>query len=144
MKNTKESEPAHVIRQAGFRATTPRIAVFSYLKKTTYPVTIQEIVKGIRPLHINQTTAYRMLESFKKVGLVVQVDFQHGHAHYELAGGRHHHHVVCTSCDKVEDVIGCNDQQLADKALRQAPGFSAITSHSLEFFGVCKSCTLAA
>ena len=140
MKKIKESEAAEIIRCAGFRATTPRIAVFSFLQKTSYPVTIRQILKDVRPRTINQTTVYRMLESFKKAGLVVQIDFQHGHAHYELAGERHHHHVVCTSCEKVEDVRGCNDDQLTEKALRQTSHFSGITSHSLEFFGVCKSC----
>lgn len=142
MKKEKEIDPVSVIRSAGFRATTSRIAVLSYLEKNKYPVTVREVVQGVKPQKINQTTVYRMLESFKKAGLVIQVDFQHGHAHYELADGSDHHHVICTSCDRVEDFTGCEYEKLTKAALKQTRGFSKITSHSLEFFGMCTSCTL--
>jgi len=141
MKKLSESELAEIIRNAGFRATTPRVSILSFLTGAKYPLTIQEIIYGVGEKNIDQVTAYRTLEAFKKAGIVTQVDFQHGHAHYEFKDRAHdHHHVVCVSCEKVEDFVGCNYENLANKALKQTHGFAKIMDHSLEFFGLCNSC----
>jgi Fur family ferric uptake transcriptional regulator len=79
------------------------------------------------------------LESFKDSGLVRQIDFQHGIAYYELASLGRHHHAVCTDCKLVEDVAGVCSETLNKQALKKS-GFAAIKTHSLEFFGLCKSC----
>lgn len=139
-KNTNVTE---IIRRAGFRATKPRIAVLSYLRETKYPASIKEIVQAVGRKSIDQVTAYRILEAFKKVGIVTQVDFQQGRAFFELKDEHDHHHIVCTSCDKVEDFIGCEYEKLVNKALKQTSGFSKVTNHSLELFGLCNTCAKA-
>jgi Fe2+ or Zn2+ uptake regulation protein len=140
----KAQELSETIRYAGFRATRPRIAVLSFLKKTKFPIDIQAIAKGIGREKVDQVTVYRILEAFKKAGIVVQVDFQHGRAYYELKDETHdHHHVVCTSCEKIEDFTGCDFDALAGKAMKQTKGFAKITDHSFELFGLCNACAKA-
>lgn len=142
MQKASEKEGvAEVIRQAGFRATETRKRVYTFLKKAKYPVSVKEVIKGVGEKNIDQVTAYRILDAFHKAGLVTKIDFQHGHAHYELKDDRgEHHHVICTGCDRVEDFTGCESDRLANKALKQTKGFAEITGHSLEFFGLCNSC----
>ena len=140
-KAISEKNLSDVIRKAGFRATTPRLLVLSYLQKSKYPLGIKEILKGIGQKNIDQVTVYRILDAFKKAGVVVQVDFQQGRALYEFKDHEHdHHHIVCTSCNKVEDFTGCEYEKLAHKALKQTHGFAKVTSHSLELFGLCAAC----
>lgn len=141
MKTVPEGELADIIRKAGFRATRPRLLVLSFLKKVTYPVGIKEIVVGVGSKNVDQVTVYRILDAFKKAGVVVQMDFQHGRAYYELKDAKHdHHHIICTGCNKIEDFTGCDYDKLAHKALSQTKGFARVTNHSLELFGLCKAC----
>ena len=129
------------LRKAGFRATRPRLLLLSFLKNVKYPLTIQEIVRGVGRTHIDQVTAYRTLEAFKKAGLVTQVDFQHGHAHYEFKNEkRDHHHLVCINCERVEDFFGCGIETLTRTVLKKTRTFAEVKNHSLELFGLCKVC----
>ncbi|HUO55917.1 MAG TPA: transcriptional repressor [Candidatus Paceibacterota bacterium] len=130
-----------VIRKAGFRATKPRLLILSFLRKSPYPVSIEEVIKGVGRKNVDQVTVYRTLEAFHKAGIVAQIDFHHGHAHYELKDKRRdHHHIICTNCEKIEDFTGCGADELADRALHQAKGFATVTDHSVELFGLCKTC----
>ncbi len=129
------------IKKAGFRATQPRLAVLSALEKAKYPLSIKEIIRRVSKTRIDQVTIYRILEAFKKAGLVAQVDFQHGRAYYELKDVIHdHHHIICMGCKRIEDFVGCEYEKLVGKALKQTKGFATITEHSLELFGLCRSC----
>lgn len=57
---------------------------------------------------------------------------------YECIFDRHHHHhIVCRTCGKIENVEACILGEL-EKMLAQK-GYTDL-SHSLEFFGVCESC----
>lgn len=137
----KEKALAATIRAAGFRATKPRLRVLAQLQKSPRPLTIKEIIAAIGKTKIDQVTVYRILDAFKKKGVVVQVDFQHGHAHFELRDTvDDHHHIVCISCGKVEDFVGSEFEDIARKALKQTKKFSKVTDHSLELFGMCNAC----
>lgn len=133
----------HILKNAGYKATLPRLKVLSLLHKTAVPLSINDIVKKLRGT-ADKVTVYRVLDAFKKSGLVRQVDFQHDAAYFELHDKeRDHHHVICVKCDRIEDFTGCESEKLAEKALRQTRGFSEITNHSFEFFGLCMSCVIS-
>jgi len=134
--NSAEFE--HVLRKQGFRATVGRIALLSVLKRSVRPIAVDKVV---RDLHgkLDQANTYRALEAFVQKGLVRRVDLGKEYAHYELAGGAHHHHVVCDSCGKVADVEVA-EHEMERAALRTTPDFMSIRTHSLEFFGMCKAC----
>jgi Fe2+ or Zn2+ uptake regulation protein len=134
------SDYAERLREAGFRATPGRIAILELLKRSSRPQSTQEILQGLRKEKLDQATVYRMLEAFKEKGLVRSIHLGHDHIDYELADPKDHHHLICTSCDKVEDVKGCDFDVLAKNALKGSKNFSEISQHSLEFFGICKAC----
>lgn len=141
MKTKTKNEVSSIIRGVGFRATDTRKLVYSFLRKSKYPVNIKEIVDAIGADKIDQVTVYRILEAFSKVNLVQRIDFRQGHAYFELVDEKHdHHHIVCTKCNTIKDFYGCNFGKFAKDALKKVKGFSKITGHSLEFFGVCNSC----
>lgn len=129
----------HLLRTAGYKATPQRLSLLEVLGRAREPLSIQEILERCRQQKIDQATIYRTLKVLADIGLVRQVDFAHAHAHFELATGDDHHHLVCTSCGKVEDVTGCNFESLAKHALKHS-SFASIDRHSLEFFGTCKKC----
>ncbi len=130
------------LRGVGFRATPGRLAVLHVLKSAHEPLSIRE-VKKLLQVRIDQVTVYRILYSLAEAGLIRRVDFQHRHAHYELADAADHHHLICTSCGTIEDFSGCDFDEIAKDALRKSKAFAEITQHSLELFGLCTKCAKA-
>jgi len=99
----------------------------------------QEILDSL-PSNTDQTTVYRTLKSLKEKGVIKQIDLRHNHAHYELANIAEHHHIICLSCGRIEDVHHCGIEGIQDAALHSSMHFVEIRQHALEFYGICKSC----
>ncbi len=127
-----------ILRKAGCKATAGRVAVLAVFESTKKPLSPESLIYAVKTL--NQATIYRILDVFKAVGLIRQVDFRHSHPHYELTPSTDHHHVICVSCSRSEEVTGCSATLLQKNVLRQTKHFKSIQEHSLEFYGVCKSC----
>jgi Fur family ferric uptake transcriptional regulator len=80
--------------------------------------------------------------------MVYKLDFGDGRARYELAegpkGAHHHHHLVCTSCNKVIDYTDFIDEEVellreTEKGLEAKYNFK-ITNHLIQFYGLCDKC----
>lgn len=99
----------------------------------------QEIIDEL-PRNTDHVTTYRTLKSFRDKGIIKQIDLRHNHAHYELTDVAEHHHLMCVRCGRIEDVHHCGVEEIQDKILRGSKHFSEIKQHTLEFYGVCKSC----
>lgn len=125
------------LRSNSLKITPARLEVLDILTHTKKPISINDISKKLKDTDL--ATLYRTFETLKELGLATQVDFQHGHAHYELATREHHHHLVCQKCGKVVDISKCDTTTLEKQALKISK-FAKINAHSLEFFGICKSC----
>lgn len=130
-----------LLRETGLKATPGRIELLQFLRKEQKPLTVKEIVQGLRGA-LDQVTVYRALEALTLKGVIRKVDMRHPHAHYEMVIGReHHHHLICTLCERVEDVAHCETGNLEYQVLRSSKEFTSIESHALEFYGVCKKCS---
>lgn len=124
-----------ILRARGHKATPGRILLLTILMLESKPVTVLYLEKKLKN-SIDKVTLYRSLQSMVASGLVREVDFRHGHTHYEIEVLReHHHHIVCTGCNKIEDTR-CDIDQVVKKSL----AFKEITDHAIEFFGRCRSC----
>lgn len=140
MKKEADIDFKTMLRDAGLKATPGRLVILDVLKKEKDPAAISEIYKKIGK-KVNNVTVYRAIEDLVKAGIVRQIDFGHTHAYYELIPGRnHHHHIVCKGCGDIEDVEVCGTEKIEKKILGSSKKFKSINSHSLEFFGVCKTC----
>ena len=128
-----------LLRQHGLKATTGRIRLLASLNAASQPLSIQNILARLSK-NTDKTTVYRNLKSLQTLGVVAQVDFRHGHAHYELASKTHHHHLVCTNCGKVEDITGQEIEKSLKQVIKKSRQFAVIKNHSLELFGLCKKC----
>lgn len=129
-----------LLRKTGFKATPSRLFVLSTIQKAKRPLSAQDIIDTVKK-EVDQATVYRILQSLKKKGIIRQIDLRHNHAHYEIAGdGESHHHLICTHCGRIEDVEKCDVEETYSAILRRAKKFSAISDHSLEFYGTCKTC----
>jgi Fur family ferric uptake transcriptional regulator len=127
------------LQSRAHKATPSRLAVLITLEQAQQPLSVQRLMKLLSRNRFDQATVYRTLATLKHLGLIRQIEWQHGHAHYELSSLGDHHHVICRQCHSVEDVRECNLETMTRRALRQS-GFAEITEHSLEFFGLCRKC----
>jgi Fe2+ or Zn2+ uptake regulation protein len=140
MSRAPDPNQKDILQAAGFRATKPRLALLAFLQKIPSPLPISEIASGLKSAKVDQVTVYRMIEAFKAAGIVREVNLQGERPRYELTDIEHdHHHIVCTSCHKVEDFVGCDTEQLEKKALQQSH-FAKVTGHSFDLYGLCNSC----
>lgn len=142
MKKKRPFDAVSALRAAGFKATPRRVALLEFVARGGKPLSVAAICAGLKGA-LNAVTAYRALETLCRAGITRRVDFRHGHAYYELADSGDHHHIVCTACDRVEDFSGCDAPRIVREALRHSKGFTRVTGHSLELFGVCKACSAA-
>lgn len=139
----EETQAEKILKAHGFRSTKARRGVLQVLSKHKKPIGIESI--GAELDGVNPVTLYRIMEAFQEAGVVRSCDLGHGHADYELAAGRpHHHHVVCRECGVVEDIDLCGDEKAFNqKALKQTKKFKGINLHTMTFFGSCKACVKA-
>lgn len=131
----KTNRHEDILHTAGIKATSARKAICDALSKEKYPVSIKHLAKKVSSP--NQSTLYRALTTLVDKGLVREVLVDKAEARYEIAVGRkHHHHIVCTACGAIDDVNVC-PPSIDPSASKK---FAYVTGHSLEFFGVCKTC----
>ena len=129
------------LQEASQRITPARKAILQQLEKHGAPVAAPDILKLLAKAHldVNKTTIYRELEFLVAQGLVSEVHLGSDSVHYEIAGD-HHHHFVCVSCKDVQE-LDIQDEGL-EKIERKIEKQTKVkvTSHMLEFFGLCAVC----
>lgn len=126
-----------ILRDAGVRPTLRRGAIYDALAGTDTPKSAESIHRKVKS---DLVTVYRTLETFVGAGLAREVRFKDDVVRYELAEKRHHHHLVCTSCDRIDELPYCDVAAIEKQALRASKNFVRVHEHALEFFGTCASC----
>ena len=126
----------------GHRNGLARRAVVELLSRQDCCLTAQEIFDALRAedRQVGIASVYRVLDLLTDKGLLQRIDLGAGVARYEPAhsGGEHHHHLLCTTCGRVE---AFEDDEL-ERALRnveQRTGYS-VAGHDVVLRGNCRSC----
>jgi Fe2+ or Zn2+ uptake regulation protein len=125
--------------QFSFKKTPARLAINEFLSRSTSPVDAEQVIQYLRSqkLETNKATVYRILDFLFKNKVIERVEFGEGKYRYELKMN-HHHHLVCTSCGKIQDVEA-NVVEKLENEIQKNKNFK-VQSHSLEFFGLCSNC----
>ena len=129
----------NVLRKSGLKATPARLLILALMKKSRHPLSAQEIIEELGR-NFDEATIYRILKNLKSRGIIKQIDLRHNHAHYELVSLEDHHHLICMQCGKIEDITGCEVEDMYHTILAASKEFRDIRQHSLEFYGTCASC----
>ena len=134
------------LRARGRRSGGARQAVVELLGAQDCCLTAQEIFDELRThgRRVGIASVYRVLEQLSREGYVQRVDVGAGTSRFEpvhAGGERHHHHLVCDDCGKVEAFA---DDQL-ERALRRVEsrtGYS-VAGHDVLLRGACRDCAAA-
>ena len=127
----------NLLQNAKLKNTAPRLAVLKAFAENKYPATAQEIYKKIK--NVDLVTLYRTIASFEKTDLLKRVDLRQDAVYYEL-NTEHHHHLVCTNCNKIENFENEKVEKIIGEIFRKSDKFKNINEHSFELFGLCKVC----
>jgi len=146
MKHARKNSSQHTISQASaeallvtarLRRTKERVSVLRTLMRLHAPCTVDFLRAELLGL-IHKVTLYRMLEQFADAGIVERVTHPDGVRRYEYQS-EHHHHIVCTECG-TRARVRVSERAMRQAVLQSACGFPVVTSHTLEFYGMCKEC----
>lgn len=141
MATYSQEDLTTMLRESGLRVTDHRLLVLETVAKVKQPVTVYELVEDLRKKQdIDQATVYRNLSSLHAAGLLRRLDFNHGHAHYELETGRASHQIVCSKCETIEKIEGVSIDDTVKKMVKKSKKFRAVATHSIEVYGLCKAC----
>lgn len=127
------------------RVTKQRLAVSAALDRIEDFVSTQELHRMLHDegASVSLATTYRILQSMADDGLVDVLRSDDGEAVYrrcEATG--HHHHLVCRRCGKAVEIEAPSVETWASRVAREH-GYTAV-EHTVEIFGLCPECTLAA
>lgn len=130
-----------LLKEKGFKVTPTRLLILNAFSAGCKPINAEDIFSSLKKTKINLVTIYRTLSSFEEKGILKHVDLHKGSMYYERAE-HHHHHIVCKGCGLIESLGDCNEKGLSKNALKKSSKFKVIDQHSLEFFGVCRKCSV--
>jgi len=134
------TELLEAIKAKGGRMTRTRKIVLETMLSSSRPLSASEILsvfKG-KKTPINRTTVYRELSFLITNGFVHEVRLLGKPSLFELAY-EHRHHLICIKCDAVKPVVLGKHLDSHEKKIMRHEKFK-ITSHSLEFYGLCEKC----
>lgn len=129
---------AQNLKNIGLKATFPRLKILELFQTTglrhmsAEDVYRQLIAEG---MDIGLATVYRVLTQFEQAGLLTRHFFESGRAVFELNEGRHHDHLVCLQCGKVEEFYDAEIEQRQLRVARER-GF-AVRDHALYLYADC-------
>jgi Fur family ferric uptake transcriptional regulator len=135
------SELGSLLRDHGFRLTSPRWLVWSVLRSANGHLTAEEIAAQVHQADptINISSIYRSLTLFEDLDLVRESHLGiDGSARWEIAHPDDHFHMVCRKCGTVDHHVGELVEQIRSH-LGDHHDFAA-DNVDLVVTGVCEQC----
>jgi Fur family ferric uptake transcriptional regulator len=86
-------------------------------------------------LDVGLATVYRVLTQFEQAGLLIRHHFETGKAVFELNDEKHHDHLVCLTCGRVEEFFDSEIEKRQIKIAKER-GFT-IHEHALYLYAEC-------
>lgn len=126
------------LKNAGLKATTPRLKILNLFETSEVRhLTAEDVYKILLADNedVGLATVYRVLTQFEQAGLLIRHHFEGDKAVFELNQGKHHDHLVCLQCGKVEEFYDPDIEKRQDKVAKER-GF-IVREHSLYLFADC-------
>ena len=131
------------LKNSGLKATLPRIKVLEIFQTAEQRhMSAEDVYKLLLAdgADVGLATVYRVLMQFEQAGILSRNHFEAGKAVFELNEGKHHDHLVCMDCGRVEEFFDAEIEK-RQRSVAHARGFE-LQDHSLALYAVCtkKNC----
>ena len=130
------------LKNMGLKATFPRLKILDLFQKAqadtgSRHMTAEDVYRALiaEGMDIGLATVYRVLTQFEQAGLLERHYFESGKAVFELNEGKHHDHLVCMQCGKVEEFYDAEIEKRQIKVAKER-GFQ-VNEHALYLYADC-------
>lgn len=126
------------LKSTGLKATLPRLKILEIFQAGKQRhMTAEDVFRVLLEdrSDIGLATVYRVLTQFEQAGLLNRSNFESGKAVYEINEGKHHDHLVCLDCGKVEEFYDPEIEK-RQQDVAQLKGF-VIADHALSIYANC-------
>lgn len=123
------------------KVTPKRLAILDVLASRPRYMSPEEVWEELKArfARIGLPTVYRNLEDLCAGSIISKVILPDRQLYYFYCPNRdHHHHFVCLSCGRVDDVRFCGLREIKKEVKRME---GTVVSHFLQVNGFCRSCT---
>jgi Fur family ferric uptake transcriptional regulator len=143
MSHTHPSQLSHRerLRQAGYKVTHARLTVLQVIEALGGHVTSAQVLDGVNQIDsgIGRASVFRTLDLLTRLGIIRPTYLESSSTpKYVLMPDGHHHHVICTRCNRVIEFDDCGLEAMT-QALETRLNIH-IHGHLLEFYGECENC----
>ncbi len=135
---SKEDLKSRDLRTIGLKTTLPRLKILNLFENSAIRhLSAEDIYKELlnEGEDIGLATVYRVLTQFEQAGLLERHHFEGGKAIFELTSDKHHDHLVCLQCGRVEEFYDADIEKRQVKIAKDR-GFS-LQEHSLALYADC-------
>lgn len=128
----------------GLRYTAARRLVAGCLAASAGPLSAADLLSAAAEV-VPLSSLYRTLGVLESAGVLAREHGNNGIARYELAEWLtgHHHHLVCTNCGEVQDVVIDAETEMRVGSLidhiADAVGY-VVRGHRIDIEGKCSTC----
>lgn len=129
---------ADELKSSGLKATLPRIKILEVFQRSEVRhMTAEDVFKHLlaEGADVGLATVYRVLMQFEQAGILSRNHFEAGKAVFELNEGKHHDHLVCLDCGRVEEFFDPEIEK-RQRAVAHTRGFE-LQDHALALYAAC-------
>ena len=139
---TEELSPrAQRIHDAGHKLTNARLTVLDVLESSGGHITSAEVLEQVNEADptIGRASVFRTLDLLTSLS-IIRPTYMHSSMTptYVLLPDGHHHHIICTNCNRVIEFEDCGLGNIEAELERRYN--VKLTGHLLEFYGRCEKC----
>ena len=126
------------LKSTGLKATLPRLKVLEIFQKGAQRhMSAEDVFRVLLEdrSDVGLATVYRVLTQFEQAGILSRTHFESGKAIFEINEGKHHDHLLCLDCGRVEEFVDAEIERRQQRIAAER-GF-ALREHSLALYANC-------
>jgi Fur family ferric uptake transcriptional regulator len=132
---------AQKLRDAGHKLTNARLAVLRALEESGGHITSAEVLGRVDEIDgsIGRASVFRTLDLLTNLAIIRPTYIGTSMTPtYVLLPEGHHHHIICTHCNRVIEFEECGLEAISTDLERRLG--VRLSGHLLEFYGLCDQC----
>jgi Fur family ferric uptake transcriptional regulator len=143
MSESEELSPRAIrLREAGHKLTNARLTVLNVLENNGGHLTSAEVLEQVDKIDssIGRASVFRTLDLLTSLSIIRPTYMNSSQTPtYVLMPDGHHHHIVCTNCNRIIEFENCGLGTIAAELEERL--HVKLTGHLLEFYGLCDKCS---